>query len=101
MRLRLIPLKGGERKRRCAHALMPPSVTTRREVCSYCLDLNYKSYILFVADKKKRVSVSLVEEDIQKLKYEVTYAQDQQQKESLNLNRLVKCTNPFKFCVSN
>ena len=46
--------------------------------------------------------ITLVEEDIAKLKYEIAYTQQRQRQESLNFNRLVKffrSTNFSKFKV--
>ena len=46
--------------------------------------------LLSCSDKKKKQYITLVEEDIAKLKYEVSYLREQQNKQKLTLNRVIK-----------
>lgn len=42
------------------------------------------------ADKKKKVTIALVEEDIAKLRYEVVYLQELMKTKRLTLNKMIK-----------
>lgn len=54
------------------------------------MQLAAKHCLLPCPDKKKKQYITLVEEDIAKLKYEVSYLREQQSKQKLTMNRVVK-----------
>ena len=50
----------------------------------------HNAYIIAHAEKKRTITITLVEEDIAKLKYEIVYIRERQKTEKLTLNRLVQ-----------